>query len=55
MFFLYLCIEINEDDDDDDDDNVDDDEDRKWDSELARLSTYGAQEMVNGKSVNGKW
>ena len=29
MFFLYLCIEINEDDDDDDDDNVDDDEDDK--------------------------
>ena len=21
----------------------------KWDSELARLSTYGAQEIVNGK------
>ena len=49
MLFLYLCIEINEDENDDDDVDENDDEDRKWDSELARLSTYGAQEMVNGK------
>ena len=41
MEILYLCVVISDDEDDDDTMVVN----GKWDSELARLSTYGAQEI----------